>query len=155
MLSKVLQFFGILFILEMLAGLILVIYDNGLTKSSRQFSEQAVAAFSARWDFEELKRRAHPVLLSSANEEGLQNVFKVLAELGKLQAINGCDGQANISFAKNQPFATAQYQCDATFEKDKVKITFSLIKDEVWKIAGLNVNSDYLVQKATANQPAK
>jgi hypothetical protein len=160
MIKTLLALLGILFIPCILAGGFLYERWKSLDKTSYEYAMDAASFVFANWDFQELKRRADRQMFANNTEEGIKNVFAVMSQLGALQSVPACEGQAAV-IVSNEVAINAKYACHMTFQKDAVTVTLILVgnpksvllgdNNNTWKIFALTTSSDYLVK--SANKP--
>jgi len=153
--KNILAALGGLFMVEVIALMFLLGRWETLDSTSHYYVMQAVPAIFTTMDVAELERRATPKLFAGMSEDDIKKLFNQFKRLGKLETVEGCEGNAALTWAKHRIEPNAEYECKLKFEKDRVSATLVLLGDDRalikgdydngWKIAALHVNSDYLV----------
>lgn len=162
MIKNILAFLGGVFVLLMIFTLAAYLQWGSLQKNAQIFASDSAVAMFQTWDFAALKTRAAPMMFANTTEDNVRDVFKAFSKLGKMQTIEGCQGQAslNLGNTKEQPPVTGQYGCKIKFENDTAVVRLLLIGDYFnnWKIGAMQMNSDYLVKVAnqgSGDKPAE
>ncbi len=127
----------------------IAVRGSALDKESRAYAEAAIPAIITNWNEKELLDRASPELKQAATQEQLDQLFRWVSSLGRLQKYDPPQGQALMSATTQAgKQITAQYSTKSTFEKGEATVTLGLIKHgDQWQILRFNVNSPQLVPK--------
>jgi hypothetical protein len=125
------------------------IRGTALDKESKAYADAAIPAIITNWSEKELLDRASPELNKAATQQQLDQLFRWLSSLGRLQKYDPLQGQALMSATtQTGKQITAQYSTKATFEKGEATVTLGLIKHGgQWQILRFNVKSPQLVPK--------
>jgi hypothetical protein len=120
-----------------------------LDKESKAYVEAAIPAIITNWTEKELLDRASPEFKQAATQQQLDQLFRWVSTLGRLQKYDPPQGQALMSATtQTGKVISAQYTTKATFEKGEAIVTLGLIKHgDQWQILRFNVNSPQLVPK--------
>jgi hypothetical protein len=122
---------------------------NALDKESKAYAEAAIPAIITNWSEKELLDRASPEFKQAATQQQLDQLFRWVSSLGRLQKYDPPQGQALMSATtQTGKVISAQYTTKATFEKGNATVTLGLIKHgDQWQILRFNVNSPQLIPK--------
>lgn len=139
----------VLMVVAVLAGVFFYVESSRKTdKETTSIAEESIAAISARWDVEELKRRADPGLINAMASQGqsAEELVKVYSALGPLKSPPSCHVRTTGQFMKEQkPHSTISFECMGNYEKGQAVISLTLSKadeEEKWVIYYLNIHSD-------------
>ena len=127
----------------------IAVRGSALDKESRAYAEAAIPAIITNWNEKELLDRASPELKQAATQEQLDQLFRWVSSLGRLQKYDPPQGQALMSATTQAgKQITARSSTKSTFEKGEATVTLGLIKHgDQWQILRFNVNSPQLVPK--------
>ncbi|MCI5050332.1 MAG: hypothetical protein MRY32_08415 [Rickettsiales bacterium] len=142
---------GILFLLALAGGGIWFGFQikQGvkLDKTSRTFVETQLPKLAKnRWYGPHMRPIAHTKFMEAVSMEDWQKLSeKYYRALGPMQEFGECQGQAKIHYGDGGKLITADYACDAFFEKAAAKIEVQLTPegaDTNWKIIKINIVSN-------------
>jgi hypothetical protein len=119
-----------------------------LDKESKAYVDAAVPVIVARWDKQELGKRASPELIESAKHEDVTGFFLQLSRrFGALIHYDGSLGDSRIAFTPKGLLITARYTAKARFARGSAVIQVSLIKHgEDWQFMGFVVDPPVVSQ---------
>jgi hypothetical protein len=120
-----------------------------LDKESKAYADSAIPAIVGTWSEKALLDRASPEFKKSVAIDELDRLFRWFSGLGRLQHCAPARGQSLMSSTtQTGNRITADYDAEATFEKDNANIHLTLIKHgDNWQIMGFRVNSPALMPK--------
>ena len=148
---KVFKYIGLLTVLAVVAGgawLGWQIYrGQELDETSRAFVEQGLPKLAQeRWYGPHMRPLAHSKFMDAVSMEEWHNLSTYYYKhLGDLKEFGDCDGQAMLNYNNGERLLSADYTCDATFQKGTAMIEVKLLpetNDTDWKIIHLNVKSE-------------
>ena len=151
--KKFFTILGVIFLVALVLGVIGIGYvavrGNALDKESKAYVDAAIPAIITNWNKKELLDRASPEFKQAVTDARLDQLFRWLASLGRLQKCDPANGQALMSATTQAgKIIAAQYTAKTIFEKGNATITVKLIKHgDQWQILAFNVNSPQLVPK--------
>jgi hypothetical protein len=144
---------GSIFLALIVLGVIgiafVAVRGNALDKESKAYADAAIPAIITNWSEKELLDRASPELNKAATQKQLDQLFRWVSSLGRLQKYDPLEGQALMSATtQTGQQITAQYSTKAMFEKGEATVTLGLIKHgDQWQILRFNVNSPQLIPR--------
>jgi UDP-N-acetylmuramyl tripeptide synthase len=120
---------------------------NALDKESKAYADAAIPAIVTGWNEKELLDRASPEFQKAVTQQQLNQLFRWVSTLGRLQKCEPAQGQALMSATtQNGKMTSAQYASKATFEKGEATVTLGLIKHgDQWQILRFDVRSPQLI----------
>ncbi len=110
-----------------------------LIKEATAFTDEAVPAIAAKWDREELIKRASPELKANLTREDLDNVYTVFASFGPLVKYNGstCMVSAMMTTQSGRTM-TASCLATAKCQNADIQVRLALTKQhDAWAIGGI------------------
>jgi hypothetical protein len=125
----------------------IAVRGNALDKESKAYADTAIPAIVTGWNEKELLDRASPEFKQAARQQQLDQLFRWISNLGRLQKCEPAQGQALMSATtQSGKMISAQYTAKATFEKGEATVTLGLIKHgDQWQILRFDVRSPQLV----------
>src|SRR5438876_5425299 len=97
---------------------------NALDKESKAYAEAAIPAIITNWSEKELLDRASAEFKQAATQQQLDQLFRWVSSLGRLQKYDPPQGQALMSATtQTGKVISAQYTTKATFEKGDATVT--------------------------------
>ena len=151
--KKFLIVLGSLFLIIIVLAVIgigfVAIRGSTLDKESKAYAETATSDIITNWNEKELLDRASPEFKRAVTQQDLDQLFRWVSSLGRLQKHDALQGQALMSHTTQAGnVVAAQYTTKATFEKGEATVTLGLIKHgDQWQILRFNVNSPQLIPK--------
>jgi hypothetical protein len=146
------KFFLVLLIIILLvaAGIgYIAMRGSALDKESKAYADAAIPAIITTWSEKELLDRASPEFKQAASPQQLDQMFRWVSSLGRLQKYDPPQGQSLMSMtSQSGKTVSAQYTTKATFEKGDATVALGLIKHgDQWQILRFDVHSPQLVPK--------
>jgi hypothetical protein len=145
----------LLLVLILGAGGFLYLKNLGeaMDKESKAYVDDAIVKIVSSWSKEELRSRASPEFLKTAQPQDLEKLFAVFSKLGKMKEYKGSHGNANINFTTKQgKVIIAQYLAEIEFEKDSAKALLLIEKkNDRWVIHRFEINSKFFTQEMLKN----
>lgn len=141
-------FMAIILTACMLAGIAaagMAFYKSDKNKALN-FAIDAANDISVSWDVNELKKRAHPVMIKNLTESGHQmaDYFAVLKQIGVLKTIMNCTPVRSYITDFPSFHLDADYSCHGEYEKGDATLMIGLEQDKItgpWRIARFQVDS--------------
>jgi hypothetical protein len=140
---------GVLFLLGMASCGGCLVAGYRAEPEGRAAAQEILPKISQPWNVTSVKAIATGDLLSTQAPGSLEKFLVMLqTRVGSLKQIKDLKNQGWNSFLGTQGFIlTSVYVADCEFEHGSGRVTLVLVRrDGFWKLSGLNVNSDALLQ---------
>lgn len=120
---------------------------ESLNSDSETFVRELIPELVAGgWDQSVVFPVAHRNFTSQVNPADWQKIATIYTNsFGALNELGPCEGDANLHEGPQGRYSTANYSCEAFFEKDGGVIEIGVGQEEgVWKLMSIRINSPAL-----------
>lgn len=144
---------GVLAVIVIVAGAVGVFFlarsGDELDRASKAYVEHSVLAIAAKWDADELWKRASPHLRAIAKPDEVRGLFDAArGALGPLVEYRGSRGEAAMVVRNSEMMVSAQYIAGGRFQNGDADLQLVLIKQgEQWMIEGFHISSSALMKR--------
>ncbi len=146
--KNVLMIVGAVFLIGLIGGGVWIasMISKGaeLDASSRAFVEEKIPELARnKWYGPYMRPLAHSAFMEAVSMEDWQRISTLYwQKLGMLNDYGPCEGQATMNYTPEGEEISAEYVCDARFEKANATIELRLfIENNDWKLVNISVNS--------------
>lgn len=120
-----------------------------LTKGADVYSARVFPEVAKDWDFDLIRRESAPEFQKQVSDETMRGLLKLYKEkLGAFMSVGPfTSDNFNMRNVNGESFTEVRTRAVAEFEKGPASVELKCIKrGETWKILGITLHSDKLVQ---------
>jgi hypothetical protein len=131
--------------------------NKGLDRESKAAAETMIQSLCGSWDVSAFHKYGSAEFLKAAPDDRLMALTTWFSKnLGPLKSHTDLKGESKIFFSMNKMEASisAQYTCEAIFEKDKATLVLALSRPgETWQMVKFDIQSDALIRDMKDSSP--